>query len=199
MKKKIFKSLAVVACALLLVVGSVVGTFAYMTSKTGVVTNTFTAGNVAITLDEAKVTVYGELDGDSRVNANTYKLIPGHTYKKDPTIKVATGSEDCYLFVKIENGLGASETSIATQLAANHWTALDGHDGVYYYSGDTSAVVSAEATVKVFESFTLAGTADVATLASKSITVQAYAVQADGFANAPAAYAAAPCTWGANN
>ena len=198
MKKKIFKSLAVVACALLLVVGSVVGTFAYMTSKTGVVTNTFTAGNVAITLDEAKVTVYGELDGDSRVNANTYKLIPGHTYKKDPTIKVATGSEDCYLFVKIENGLGASETTIATQLANNGWTALNGQDGVYYYSANSSKV-SAEATVKVFESFTLAGTADVAALASKTITVQAYAIQADGFANAPAAYEAAPCTWGANN
>ena len=46
------------------------------------------------------------------------------------------------------------------------------------------ATVSKEADVTVFENFTIAGTVDNATLATyadKSITVTAYAIQADGF------------------
>ena len=46
-------------CAVLLVVASVFGTVAYMTSKDQV-KNTFTVGKVAINLDEAKVTEDGK-------------------------------------------------------------------------------------------------------------------------------------------
>ena len=108
--KKAKKVVALLLCAVLLVVGSVTGTMAYLTSK-ATVTNTFTVGKVAITLDEAKVNAYGEpvdasdnvviLADAPRVAANEYKLVPGHTYVKDPVIHVAAGSEACYLFVKI--------------------------------------------------------------------------------------------------
>ena len=50
--------------------------------------------------------------------------------------------------------------------------------------------------VKVFETFTIKGDADVAAYESKKITVQAYAIQADGFDTAAEAWAAAPATWG---
>ena len=82
MKK--FKALLVVACALLLVAASVFGTMAYLTS-TDTVTNTFTVGKVAIKLDEAKVNPDGSLvENADRVKANSYKLLPGHIYNKDP-------------------------------------------------------------------------------------------------------------------
>ena len=195
------KVLALVLCAALLVAGSVAATLAYLTSKTEVVTNTFSVGDVKITLDEAKVTEYGVKDGDSRVMKNTYKLIPGHNYLKDPTIHVKKGSEECWLFVRVENGIADYEavgnTTIAAQMAAKGWTEVAGKTGVYAYN----AKVSAGANVEVFASFTVAGNAVLTNAdgsakysANTPITVQAYAVQADNFGNAAAAYAAAPCT-----
>ena len=205
MKKKILVTLSVVACALLLVVGSVVGTVAYLTSTTAQVKNTFTAGNVTITLDEAKVDQYGvatdatndRVDGTNSP-ANTYKLIPGHRYTKDPTIHVGATSEDCYLFVKVVNGLdGALDTAtIESQMATNGWTPVADQAGVYQFNGngETLEKVAAGTDVVVFKYFKLLGTADVAAYTSAAITVQAYAVQADGFENPAAAWAAAPFT-----
>lgn len=83
--------------AVLLVAASVMGTLAYLTS-TDTVKNTFTVGKVAITLDEAEVTEYGEaVTPASRVKENTYKLLPGHTYNKDPMVTVLAGSEPSYI------------------------------------------------------------------------------------------------------
>ena len=61
------KALALALCAVLLVVSTVFVTMAYLTSKTDVVTNTFTVGKVTITLDEAKVDEYGNpVDEDGK-------------------------------------------------------------------------------------------------------------------------------------
>lgn len=54
------KALLLTLCAVLLVAASVMGTMAYLTS-TDKVENTFTVGNVKITLDEAKVNTDGTL------------------------------------------------------------------------------------------------------------------------------------------
>ena len=88
-------------CAVLLVVASVFGTVAYMTSKDQV-KNTFTVGKVAINLDEAKVTEDGKpVEGADRVKENSYKLIPGLTYTKDPMVTVLDGSEASYVRMKV--------------------------------------------------------------------------------------------------
>ena len=88
-------------CAVLLVVASVMGTIAYLTS-TDAVKNTFTVGNVAIKLDEAKVTEDGKpVEGTDRVHENDYKLLPGLTYTKDPTVTVENGSEESYVRMKV--------------------------------------------------------------------------------------------------
>lgn len=88
-------------CAVLLVVASVMGTIAYLTS-TDAVKNTFTVGNVAIKLDEAKVTEDGKIvEGADRVHENDYKLLPGLTYTKDPTVTVENGSEESYVRMKV--------------------------------------------------------------------------------------------------
>ena len=103
--KKTRKILLMAACAVLLVCISVGATVAYLTD-TKSVTNTFTVGSVAITLDEAKTDINGVADNTvPRVVANKYKLMPGHEYVKDPTVHVTAGSEDCYIFVKVENGI----------------------------------------------------------------------------------------------
>ena len=179
--------------AVLLVAATVFTTVAYLTS-TDAVTNTFTVGNVAITLDEAKVDLYGDPIPDAdRVDSNTYKLIPGHTYTKDPTVHVADGSEDCWLFVKIENGLGTD----GVLAMSDGWTAMEGAAGYYQYA----STVAAGTDVPVFTAFTFGVNADpndYVTLNESgevtdtaAIVVTAYAIQSDGFTSAAEAWSAA--------
>ena len=180
------KALLLTLCAVLLVTASVLGTMAYLTS-TDEVKNTFTVGSVAITLDETDVD--DSTPNAERDQANSYKLMPGHSYTKDPIVHVASTSEDCYLFVKVENEITAieDEQTVAAQMAAKGWDAVVGADGVYVYTQNSApAVVVGGSNVTVFHNFTISGTVDNATLATynnKTITVTAYAIQADGFAD----------------
>lgn len=189
------KALVLTLCAVLLVVATVMGTMAYLTS-TDTVTNTFTVGKVAITLDEAKVNTDGTLVANAdRVKENAYKLIPGHSYTKDPTVHVAADSEDSYIFVKVENGIApfeaAGDKTIAKQIEKNQWSDLKGVPGVYYKEY-TSA--NAQKDLVVFENFKIADTAGSTDAwnnvnpQNTKVTVTAYAVQKDGFANAKAAW-----------
>lgn len=182
------KVLLLSLCAVLLVVSTVFATMAFLTSKDQV-TNTFTVGNVKITLDEAKVDLYGESEGESRVKANTYKLIPGHSYTKDPTVHVASGSEDCWLFVKLENGLKdiIADTTVEAQMTAKGWACIDTSNNIWAYCD----FASANDNVVVFESFKLENNANVASYENATITVIAYAIQKDGFETANAAWNAA--------
>lgn len=190
--KTVRKTLILAACAIMLVCATIAGTLAYLTA-TDSVKNTFTVGNVSITLDEAKVNEDGEaVTPEQRVDANTYKLLPGQTYTKDPTIHVQAGSEDCYVFVKVENGLSAIEggTTIAQQMSTNGWTVIDEGNGIYGKANP----VSEDTNVVVFNDFTISGNTNASTLAeyaNAEIKVTAYAIQAEGFDSAQAAWAAA--------
>ena len=187
MKKNVFLT---ILCIILVAAVSVLGTLAYLTDADSAV-NTFTIGKVDITLDEADVDEYGVIDGEDRVQENEYKLIPGRTYVKDPTVRVNPNSESCWLFVKIENEIAAveaAENNIASQILANGWTALDGVDGVYYKSYDKNADPKVLDHL-VFANFTVAGektAADLDGLAGKKIHVTAYGIQLDGFEGNPA-------------
>lgn len=99
MKKKM---MALVLCVALVAVAAVGATMAYFTD-TREVTNTFTVGKVEIALDEAKVTKDGvPVEGANRVLGNEYKLFPGSTYTKDPTVTVGATSEDAYVRMLVE-------------------------------------------------------------------------------------------------
>ena len=199
-KGKMRKWALLAVSALLLVCVSVGATVAYLTAQ-DTVTNTFTVGKVAITLDEAKVNADGTaVTPAERVKENSYKLLPGHTYTKDPTVHVAAGSEDCWVFVKLENGIDKYEAAttedgyktISDQITANGWTALDGVTGVYY-KNYTSNI--ADVDMVVFNQFKTADNAESVegwqSAANAKVTVTAYAVQADGFDTANAAWDAA--------
>ncbi len=198
--KKIIALCLVVILAATAVIG---GTLAYFTDGTEEVKNTFSVGNVTIDLDEADVDLYGDVELDeeekplARVTANEYKLIPGHKYTKDPVIHVAQSSEPCWLFVKVVNEITAIEadTTIAAQMATNGWTAVKGETGVYAYK-ETVDARTEKKDITVFENFTVKTDADVSDYNGKTITVMGYAVQADGFNSAAAAWAAAPSNWG---
>ncbi len=179
------KALLTVACALLLMVATVFGTFAYLTSTTETVTNTFTVGNVAISL--------AETTGD------TYKIIPGHDIAKDPKITVTENSEDSWVFVEVteKNWTRGMEDNV-TYTIADGWTAGDGTNipaNVYYRQYSTTAVdtifhVLAHDQLKVSGELTSAEAAEIAAASSApTLDFKAYAIQADGFTTATAAWA----------
>ena len=168
-------------------------------------TNTFTVGNVAITLDEkdvdndANTSDNVTINGETRDKANSYKLMPGQTYTKDPIIRVDASSENCYLFVKVDNQISSIEatgnTTVAAQMAANGWKAVDGQDKLYVYIGKAEGAsaplaVAKSANVPVFEKIVVSDDATNISLEAvngKNIVVNAYAVQAEGFTEKTAA------------
>lgn len=217
MKKKLMTVLALV----LVIAMSVAGTYAYLTSQAEV-KNTFTVGKVAITLDEAKTNVDGKkVDANGNIlaeggtdyripndadetNGNSYKLMPGHEYSKDPIVHVTKDSEACYVFVKVVDEIAAIEVNdadtdtlnVAAQIKENGWTKLDGVDGVnnVYYKSVSAVDAKNGVDLRVFDGFkiidTITNTA-LDTYNGKTITVTAYAIQADGFETAAAAWTAA--------
>lgn len=119
MKKK---TLALFLALALVLVGIIGGTMAWLTDTTDEVVNTFTDSDIDITLAET--------------TGEDYKMVPGYTISKDPKVTVETGSEKCYLFVKLEESTNFD--SFLTYEIADGWTALDGVDNVYYRTVDTA-------------------------------------------------------------
>ena len=118
--RKILVSLAALALVAAISIG---GTLAYLTSQTKEVKNTFTVGNVSITLDEAAVNPDGTQKEDGKTPAdrtdnNSYNLLPGHTYLKDPTIHV-TSTTDCFIRAKVTLTNAKEWIAIAAKYADN--------------------------------------------------------------------------------
>ena len=204
------KALILTLCAVLLVAASMLGTMAYLTS-TDEVENTFTVGQVKITLDEAQVTPDGKpVEGAARVKANSYKLLPGHTYTKDPMVTVLKGSEASYIKMTVTFSKakelddifapnGADMTKIFNGYDKTSWTykgntkdtAADTRTYEFWYKEAVSAPTADIALDALFDSITVPGTItneQLATIEGMTITVNAYAIQADGFADADEAF-----------
>lgn len=177
MKKKI---LVPVVATLMLLSCMVGGTLAYLVDTTEAVENTFTVGNVDITLDESK-----ELD---------LKMVPGIELTKDPTVTVEADSEACWLFVKVEESDNLDKFISYTVDSA--WAALDGVDGVYYRDveasdADQKFTVLKDNTVTVLGTVTKENLDELTDETLPTLTFTAYAVQKDGFDTAEDAWAEA--------
>lgn len=208
MKKKTIA----LALVLVMVFGATLGgTFAYLTS-TDTVTNTFTVGNVQIKLDEAQANPDGSLVANAdRVKANSYKLLPGHTYNKDPMVTVLKNSESAYIKMTVTFTEAAELDAIfAADGGADLTSIFKGYDRTNWIAkGDTKdaqnntrtyefwykeAVAAPEGDVALdalFDSITVPGSItneQLATIEGMTITVNAYAIQADGFKDAADAW-----------
>ena len=117
------RMLFTLALVLVVAVASVGGTIAWLTDKTDPVTNTFTVGDINITLTE---TFNTDTNNDGTNDAWQAKLIPGTTYDKDPVVTVKAHSEKCYLFVKFEEINNPSNyLEYSSNLKESEWTQLD--------------------------------------------------------------------------
>lgn len=141
MKKKILALTLVFALALALGIG---GTVAWLTAQTAPVVNTFTVGDINITLAESGATN----------NAKNYTFVPGDTLAKDPKVTVTAGSEACYLFVKVEEANNIVTVNGSTSKVINwsvdagtdpasKWVPVSEHDG-YWYREVASATSDSE-------------------------------------------------------
>ena len=122
MKKKIIA--LVLACIICVGIG-VGGTLAWLTAQTNEVKNTFSTSDIGVELSETSA---------------TYKMVPGWTISKDPKAKVTSGSEDCFLFVKVEKSNNFDR--FMDYAIDSQWTLLS--DGVYYIEIDQAAEKNAD-------------------------------------------------------
>lgn len=208
MKKS--KVLLTLACAVLLVAASVMGTLAYLTS-TSEVTNTFSVGQVSIKLDEAKANSDGTLvENADRVQKNDYKLMPGHTYNKDPRVTVLKGSEKSYIKMTVTFSMakelddifapnGADMRSIFVGYDEANWICKSNTEDAdantrtyeFWYKETVDAPNADVALDALFDQITVPGNinnAQLKTIEGMTITVNAYAIQADGFKTADDAW-----------
>lgn len=118
--KLLILSIAIIAL-LCTVIG---GTVAWLFSTPDPIVNTFTYGDINITLTET------DTKDDENLNTNTYEMIPGNKITKDPVITVQENSENCYLFIKIEKTTNFDEF-MEYRLLEN-WILLDETENVYY-------------------------------------------------------------------
>lgn len=171
MKKK---TLALVLALTLLVAGVVGGTLAWLTDRTAEVKNTFTVGDINIGLTET---------------TTDYKMVPGNTIAKDPTVTVKANSEACWLFVQVTESENLD--TFITYAIANGWTKLK--SGVYYREVPASDA-DQPFSVLAGNAVTVNNTVTKEMLTAKdftnpTLTFKAYAVQKDNVASASDAWA----------
>lgn len=164
------RMLFTLALVLVVAVASVGGTIAWLTATTETVTNTFTTSDISIELAET--------------TGASYKIVPGATVNKDPKATVKSGSEKCYLYVKITNNLVLSNNTVATyNIDTTNWTLVgeSGNTKLYCYNGIVDAS-SGDVVKPIFTQVTYADTItkdNMTDLANKTIVLQAYAHQSD--------------------
>ena len=181
--------LVVAMLAVTLLIGCAIGgTVAWLTANTAPVVNTFTYGDINITLAET--------------TGSNYKIIPGVEITKDPKVTVKKDSEACWLFVKVKaenwpNFVKEDGTLKVAYAIDNNWAKGDGTkipSDVYYRSVTASnadqpfGVLSGDK-ITVSDELTKAEINNLNDAAkTPTLTFTAYAVQKDGIDTVEAAW-----------
>lgn len=122
------KKIVLLVVAFVLTIAASVGvTLAWLTAKSGDVTNTFAPSTIKIELTETGMTN----------NEKSFLMVPGHVIEKDPTVTVKANSEDCFVFIKVTKTNGPD--SFLEYTIADGWTLVEGKTDVYYREVTKSA------------------------------------------------------------
>lgn len=170
MKKKIIAVCLIVAMAAIAVVG---GTLAWFTDDE-VATNTFTVGNVDITLTEPNWEGSGAQDAP--------EVYPGEPLAKDPTV-TNEGANPCFVRIKVEGldclgnaGMITYRTDYVDDKLGDHWVLHT--DGYFYYDQVLAVDATTDALFDQIVIPTDLTNGDATTL--HNVVVTAEAVQAQG-------------------
>ena len=177
------KNKTIIAAVVLLLVFMVGGAIAYFTD-TDSATNTFTIGDIDISIHE-----------DHWVAADGLNLMPGETVAKDPVIKNDSANNPAYVFAEVEVPCTTEATpqQLFSYSVNSGWTQLSSTacaagkaTYVYYYGSDgslQSLAAGATTTNPVFSEVTLLSTlkGDEAGINDNlNIVVNGYGIQAEG-------------------
>ena len=192
MKKKAIVAVVALVLVLCCAMG---GTLAWLVDSTAEVKNTFTYGDINISLWEHELNKDGLTLNDTKLTETGqtgFKMIPGNKIEKDPTVTVKAGSEASWLFVKIVEsdnfddfmtyGVASGWTQLTVDAEGNAITDLVYYREVNATTADTDFAVLANNSVSVKETVTkdnlnaldANGVSNYPTL-----TFTAYAVQRD--------------------
>lgn len=197
------RNITAIAAFALIVFAFVGTTLAWLAMQTGEVTNTFTVGDVNISLYEHtinNVTHATEaetilVDDINDQGTNEYQFVPGLTIPKDPTVTVKGGSAACWLFVKIAtrgNHFSGNDTDpIVKWTMADGWEQVDSGNSYFWYrkveavDKDTDIPVFKDNSVRINDIFSEAQFEVVNTrpdFTNPKVFVRAGAIQSDNIA-----------------
>lgn len=177
---KLPKMLIISVAIICLLFSTIGGTIAWLTSKSETVTNTFTYGDINISISETDTG-----DNDDNEYTNMYEMIPGNKITKDPIITVKENSEDCYLFIRIEKTNNFDE--FMEYVILDEWILVEDTDNVYYQEvskkeakqefsiiKDNTIIVKESVTKKMLNDLDKSGEENF-----PQLNITAYAVQRD--------------------
>jgi len=188
------KKKTIIAAIVLLLVLLVGGAIAYFTDHDEE-ENVFTIGKVDIELSEPTWVSTGKTKAEG--------LMPGDTIEKDPTVTVASDSEDAWVFVKVEvpclgttelftytTNTGWTELTIANELPVACTSGGTATHVYYYGSGNTLTALAKAANAStptptstaVFSNVTLLSTltGNEGLTGDKEIVITGYGIQTEG-------------------
>lgn len=186
---RVFLPICLLALIAVVAIGS---TMAYLVSQTNPVVNTFTVGDIEITLTETPYEykdgedVYGEAVENVQ---NSYPMIPGKVYTKDPvvTVKGSEKSIEAYLFVEVTEAMNSGlEYELNWE---DGWTKLE--DGVYYRVVPASTADQSFHLIKGDKVTVDPDVINKKTMpsANSTLTFTAYAIQTETFSSVEDAWA----------
>lgn len=180
---KLNRKWVLIAALVLSIAMATSGTLAYLTDK-DTKTNTFTLGNVDITLNE-----------DNWEDNST--LIPGKAVAKDPTIK-NNGKNDAYVWMKVKIPSNIYSYIQLSEFGSN-WSQIgsatvEGDDTIITLKYSEKLTAKTGVTSSAFSTVTLKAETPTETISALpdnvTITVEAYAIEASHFSNFEDAYTA---------
>ncbi len=192
MKKKAIVAVVALVLVLCCAMG---GTLAWLVDSTTEVKNTFTYGDINISLWEHELNEDGltlSTDVFTGEEQTGFKMIPGNKIEKDPTVTVKADSEASWLFVKIVESNNFDD--FMTYGVASGWTQLtvdaEGNaiTDLIYYREVAATTVDTDFAVLANNSVSVLGTVTKDNLNAldangasnyPTLTFTAYAVQRD--------------------
>lgn len=194
-----YKLTVILLVLTLLLGGAIGGTLAYLTTQATAVKNTFTVGNV------------GTLTLSNDVPDGGHIIIPGYTITMNPTVSYTGNNIPAYVFVKVDvtgddgatgwdldtatNTYTTTDDFMSWSVDAANWTWVTGNVFVYKDKlaanvGLSNVAVVTNNTITVSPDVTESNIGELKTLAD-TVQFTAWAIQADGFADAASAWTAA--------
>ena len=179
--KKLVIAIVALSIALVCVIG---GTLAFLVAETKPVINTFTYGEISISLWENVLDENGNVTDEKNYDGIEYgKIVPGDVVNKNPTVTVSKGSEPCYVYALIDNQLG---DAASYDIDESKWEEIGRSENKLLYryrvEGGIVNAADAEKNLEVFGVLEFSRDLDknaIGALAGKGVVISAYAHQSD--------------------